>query len=165
MIGFDGDCAPKGSGSRMQSHLVNDSLQTNRCQEQEHRFRPRRLSELRNPSAWGRFPPRTWRRLRKPLLSWHAAGQLGTPTPLGPSATRSRERWGRKQRTANCTRRILGQASSDAGSIPAISTACAGGGHLAAARFRVDQPSPCSRLPPLRAARPEVRGPSKSGLL
>jgi len=32
-------------------------------------------------------------------------------------------------------------------------------------RFRVDQPSPCSRLPPLRAARPEVRGPSKSGLL
>ena len=122
MIGFDGDCAPKGSGSRMQSHLVNDSLQTNRCQEQEHRFRPRRLSELRNPSAWGRFPPRTWRRLRKPLLSWHAAGQLGTLTPLGPSATRSRERWGRKQRTANCTRRILGQASSDAGSIPAIST-------------------------------------------
>lgn len=41
----------------------------------------------------------------------------------------------------------------------------AGGGQMAAARFRVDQPSPCSRLPPLRAARPEVRGPSKSGLL
>ena len=45
VIGFDVARHFRGSGSRMQGHLVNAPCETNSCQFQAQRLRPRRLSE------------------------------------------------------------------------------------------------------------------------